>query len=180
MKELRFKTFVSIDPGKSGGIVLQKGNDRPQVFKMPGDINRLDTFFKENISDPVNTLCFVEKVQMWQKDNDEDGKQFRILNMVKQFEQIKSVLSLNNITYVQVSPQTWQSVLGLNQKYDKNERTERKNRFKVSAQAWYPAENVTLWNCDALLLHRFLRIKMDKDQQWIWEKIPYLLNNKMF
>lgn len=182
MNPLKYKHFLAIDPGKSGGIVLQKNEGVVSAFIMPDAITRLDLFMKENITDPENTLCFIERVQMWTQDSDAEnkGKQFAILKMLEGYERLKSVLTLNNIDFVQVSPQSWQKGLHLVSKGVKEEKKDRKNRYKLAAQAWYPHIKANLKNCDALLIHRFLRMKMQNDQQWIFERIPYYKENKIF
>jgi hypothetical protein len=100
--------------------------------------------------------------------------------MLNHYESLKNVLTLNKVTFVQVSPQSWQKGLNLVQKGVKEEKPARKNRYKLAAQGWYPEIKVTLQNSDALLIHRFLRLKMQQDQQWIWERIPYYKPSNLF
>lgn len=180
MKELNFKTFIAIDPGRTaGGIVLDK-NNKVSVYKIPDSLDRLDLFFKENIDNPETTLCMIERVSLWSGDKETPGKDFRIQKMLGHYEQLKTVLKLNKITVIELAPQSWQKSLHLNIKGLKEESGVRKRRYQVAAQDWYKNIKVTLWNSDALLIHRFILTKMQLDRDWIWERIPLYKDSKIF
>lgn len=180
MNNLHFKHFIAIDPGRSaGGIVLDK-NGVVTVYKMPDSLERFNLFLQENITEPENTLCFIEKLSMWRSDNNQPGMQFQIQKMLAHFEQLKAALSFNKIETIQITAQSWQKGLNLVLKGAKEEKPARKKRYKECAQVWYPSFKVSLWNSDALLIHRFMRVKMQTDQRWIFERRQYYKESKMF
>lgn len=177
---MNFKNFIAIDPGRSaGGIVLER-NGHLTVFKMPVNLEQFDQFLKENIVEPSETMCFIEKLNLWHSDSDQAGMQFRIQKMLAHFEQLKTCLTLNKIEFIQITSQSWQKGLNLVTKGMKEEKEARKRRYKEAAQTWYPAVKVSLWNADALLIHRFYRLKMQTDQKWIFERRQYYKEGKMF
>lgn len=173
-------TFVGIDPGSNGGIAWF-GKDRIQAAKMPentDDVDRLKELqrFMQMIKDDHQNVCiFIEKVQAWQSDNDEPGKNFGIIKLIQSMTELMTTATLLDIPFVPVAPVSWQSMLGLKNKPKGETDTQRKNRYKEHAQNRFPEMDVTLHTSDALCLVEFGLIKYQSDPDWIWKKIK---NNK--
>ena len=170
--EIIIDCIIGIDPGMSGGMAVWRPNDLAKTHKMPREIKLFDEFLKYQKSINGYILVIIEKVQPFWSDSKEEnkGKQFRIQQMLGNYAQLKAVLETNSIPYIPISPITWQTYLRIRKK--KEEKQVRKNRFKNIAQNQFPEIKVTLWNCDALLLVQFGRMKRKLDPGWIKERLP--------
>jgi len=173
-------TYISIDPGSSGGIAIWKKDRLEHVVKMPKvltDLNRYFDYVRENNE---NVIVFIEKVQMFTSDSDEEnkGKQFRIQKLLANYESLKSLITYYGFEYVQVFPQTWMSTLGFKTKGV--DKTTRKNLYKMYAQKEFPSTEVSLWNSDALCILKFALIKIETDYNWISERIENKKKNELF
>lgn len=165
---INYTIFLSIDPGKSaGGIVIEK-DGKAEVFKVPKTIEDLDKLLRDNIDNPEETLCFLERLSVWSGDNAQ-GKQFRIGIMLDHYSQLKTILTLAKIKFATIDPKSWQKGLNLTIKGVKEEKPARKKRYQAAAKDWYPEIKVTLWNADALLIHKFMKFKFTNDPKWVEE-----------
>lgn len=173
------KTIIGIDPGAGGGIALYSHKSGISVVKMPKDINALNDYLRHIKETYEAPLCFLEKVSKYRGEADAGGKQFGIDKMLANFEQLKTVLTLSGIPYVQVAPISWQAGLKLRKKGE--EKKDRKNRYKAAAAKYYPEiKRVTLWNADAICLVHFARLKFNTDIDWIIDKLPAAASKKLF
>ena len=172
-----YKTIIGIDPGSSGGITYSKVEDNkllevPTVIKMPKTFEDMNNSFLSLTEDLDRCLCFIEKVNIRPSDM-QGGKAFAMMKMMKNYERLKDALRLNNIGFIEVHPSTWQSYLKLKLPKGTVEiKKDRKNRYKLVAQAQYPDIRVTLTNCDALLLLSFGMKKLQQDREYIMKNIP--------
>lgn len=173
------KTIIGIDPGAGGGIALYNYKAGISVVKMPKNVTDLSAYLKYIKDTYENPLCFVEKVSAWRGEElDSPGKSFGINKMLANFEQLKTVLTLTGIPYVQVYPISWQSALHLRKKGE--EKKDRKNRYKAAAASYYPEIKVTLWNSDALCIAHFGRLKFNTDIDWIKDRLPPAAQKEIF
>lgn len=169
MADLQIDCIIGIDPGASGGIALWKPNAAVKVYKMPKDLYELVEFWEHVKTIAEHPIIFIEKVQL-RMDDMQGGKAFRIQEMLKGFETLKTIITLSKIPFVQVHPMSWQSTLHLRKKGE--EKEARKNRYKDVAAKFYPEVKPTLWSADALLILHFGRTKKMNDPDWILENLP--------
>jgi len=161
-------TIVGIDPGASGGIAIYK-NGHATGIKMPvgtQDINTYLSYIRESNDD---VIVFLEKVNSYRSDKDDPGKNFGIEKLLANYQELKTLLSTNNLPYCTVPPITWQTTLGL---YMKDTiKSVRKQHYKKHSQKKYPEIKVTLALADALCLVSFATLKMLDDPYWIEDRI---------
>ena len=172
------KTIIGIDPGASGGIAVYNHKGQITAVKMPKKVEDLSEYLlyiKENFNKPI---CFIEKVQSFHSDTDDGGKRFGIQKMLANYEQLKTVLTLSKIPFVQVYPQSWQGGLNLRKKGES--KKDRKNRYKAAALKYYPEIKPTLWSADALCIVQFGRLKFNTDVDWIIERLPPAAQREIF
>jgi hypothetical protein len=87
---MKDRTYIAIDPGANGSIAIWKKERLEHVIRMPKYLRDLKTYFdyvRENNND---VLVFIEKVQMFMSDSDEEnkGKQFRIQKLLQNHSEI--------------------------------------------------------------------------------------------
>lgn len=174
------KTIIGIDSGSNGCVVIWKNNRIEHMIKMPKNISDLKTYFdyiKENNSE---VLVFIEKVQMYHSDSDQEnkGKQFRIQKLLANYEQLKSLVVFYEFQFVEVYPISWQSSLGFQTKG--MSQTERKNTYKEAAELCFPEKQITLWNADALLILKFGLNKLKYDTDWIVKRLQNKSQKNLF
>lgn len=171
--------IIGIDPGKSGGIAVWDANwVEVEVFKMPENVRAMNVLFSEFKAMDGKVFVIIEKVQLRKDDTGNVGKMFRLQKMITNFDQIKTVLSIVGLPFIEVTPVEWQKYLRLRKK-EKESYDDRKNRFKIAAKQFYPLIKVTLWNADALLLLEFGRRKKRDDESWFIGKLPKPLLKKL-
>ena len=184
-EKIKINCVIGIDPGANGGIAIYSPGELPKAVKMPKDIEDLRDFFgyyREN----YNPIVFIEKLSVRPDDVATEGgkakmgKLYRIQNMMANFEQLKAIIGAAGIPYVMVHPMTWQSKLQLRIHGQKEERADRKRRYRGMAQAWYPNIDVTLWNADALLIMHFGRWALVNNAQWVKANLPQREHSKLF
>jgi len=173
-------TIISIDCGSSGGIAIWKKNWLENLIAMPKDLSDLKKYFEYVKENNDHVIVFIEKVQMFMSDSDEEnkGKQFRIVNMLSNYNQIKALIVYYGFEFVQVYPNTWQSVLGFGSRG--LDSTTRKNIYKRFAEKSFPMAKVTLSTSDALCILKFALIKFEEDYPWIVERIENKKKNELF
>lgn len=170
------QTIVAIDPGSGGGIALLT-NGRVQVVPMPKDVFEMEQYFTYIFNTYENIIVLIEKVNLWGKADDAPGKKFGIQKMLKNYEQLLTVIKMTGFKFVEVPPITWQSTLGLRMKRNKGVdyaefKTFRKKVYKEFATKSFPTiKRVTLKTSDALCLLRFGIVKIDNDIDWIRERL---------
>ena len=147
---MKYDLIIAIDPGKSGAItIFFKGE--VGSFPMPYTHKEQEEFFNYLNGVSENSICFLERVSLRSDDVSVPGKAFVIQKMLNHFQQLKTMLTVNKIKYVLISPRTWQKKLNLISLKEET-KTERKNRYKIAAKNKFPQLKVILKNCDALLI----------------------------
>jgi hypothetical protein len=180
-----YKTVIAIDPGAKGSITWttledNKPTSSPKVSKMPKDFEEMNALFKSITGELDRCLCFIEKVNMRPSDM-HGGKAFGMMKLMKNSNRLKDCLKLNSIGFVEVHPMTWQNYLSLKApKGVKEEKKDRKNRYKEVAQNQYPEIKCTLDNCDALLILSFGIKKLQLDKGYIIQNLPEIDNDLLF
>lgn len=182
MKQIN--SIIGIDPGVNGGIALYRSG-RATVYRMPEDLNRLKDLLKQE-KELGETIVFIEKLSVRPDDVASEngaanmGKLYRIQKMMANFEQLKAIVSVCDIPYILVHPMKWQNKLELRVRGEKEEKKERKNRYKEVAQELYPYIKTTLWNADALLIMHFGRHMLEHCPIWIKQNLPTSVQSNLF
>lgn len=181
-KNIRISAVVGIDPGKTGGIAVWRPNHKTEVIKMPGDLMELKQWF-EYMKSICRPLVFVEKVQLRPDDiTDNPGKAFRVQKLLSEFEKLKTIIAMCDVPFVLVHPQKWQNDLKLRIKVKgkKEEKADRKRRFRDIAGKLYPEITPALWNADATLIMHFGRFILQNNPRWVLENLPQQMHNRLF
>lgn len=163
--------IIGIDPGKGGGIAVWDANWlEVEVFKMPENVRAMNVLFSEFKAMDGKAFVILEKVQLQQGDLNNTGRMYRLQKMFTNYDQLKTVLSIVGLPYIEVKPNEWQKYLRLAKKGE--DYTDRKRRLKKAAGNLYRTTKVTLWNADALLLMEFGRRKKRNEPEWFFGKLP--------
>ena len=102
-KNYRFKTYIGIDPGKSGGICSIEDN-RLRANKCPDSVQGMAELFKDILQDtsPKDVFLYIEKV--WAMPH--DGKS-SIFTFGQNYGQWEGVIASFNIIPIYVTPSVW-------------------------------------------------------------------------
>lgn len=184
---MKIDCIIGIDTGASGGIAIWRPNHVLKVVKMPKDLKALKEFL-EYYKEVCEPIVFIEKLNVRPDDVSVSGgaanmgKLYRIQKMLQNFEQLKATIEFLEIPFILVNPMKWQSELKLRIKIKgkKEEKAERKNRYKSIAGQLYPDVKPTLWSCDATLIMHFGRYIIQNNQNWVFENLPRQMHNKLF
>ena len=173
---MKIDCIIGIDPGANGGIVTWRPGEKITSIKMPKDLMELKSYldWAKSVSNPI---IFLEKLSVRPDDiipgdgGANLGKLYRIQKMMANYEQLKLIISLCEIPYVMVHPMKWQNALKL-RTGKKEEKSERKRRYKDVASQLYPELKATLWNSDATLIMHFGRYILVNDPKWVKKNLP--------
>lgn len=150
--------YLGIDPGKAGGLAALIG-DRVILSKMPDtEKDVLDWFERVSIEPSPLTYAAIEKVWGHIGQNQPGSRMF---NFGWGYGGLRMALLAYQIPFEEVTPRTWQKVLGIPSKKKVETKTHWKNRLKAVAQRLFPKEDVTLATADALLIAEFYRRKCE-------------------
>jgi len=162
-KNYRFKTYIGIDPGKSGGICSIEDN-RIRANKCPDSVQGMAELFKDILEDtsPKDVFLYIEKV--WAMPH--DGKS-SIFTFGQNYGQWEGVIASFNIIPIYVTPSTWMKHHEVQKGLKKQ---ERKNILKQMAQEFINSDNyisyqwkgvATLATADAIMLAKYAIDKTD-------------------
>lgn len=184
---MKIDCIIGIDPGAAGGIVVWRPNHNATAIKMSKDINDIRDLFNyyKEICTPI---IFLEKLSVRPDDvtvgdaGANMGKLYRIQKMMANFEQLKAIISVCDIPFVMVHPMKWQNELKLRAKTTrkKEEKNERKRRYKEVAGNLYPELKPTLWNADATLIMHFGRYILRNNPGWVRQNLPSNMHERLF
>tara|TARA_R100000951_G_scaffold31974_1_gene27298 strand:+ start:1275 stop:1772 length:498 start_codon:yes stop_codon:yes gene_type:complete len=162
-KNYRFKTYIGIDPGKSGGICSIEDN-RLRANKCPDSVQGMAELFKDILQDtsPKDVFLYIEKV--WAMPH--DGKS-SIFTFGQNYGQWEGVIASFNIIPIYVTPSVWMKHHEVQKGLKKQ---ERKNILKQMAQDYIMSNNymsyqwkgvATLATADAIMLAKYAIDKTD-------------------
>jgi len=162
-KNYRFKTYIGIDPGKSGGICSIEDN-RLRANKCPDSVQGMAELFKDILQDtsPKDVFLYIEKV--WAMPH--DGKS-SIFTFGQNYGQWEGVIASFNIIPIYVTPSVWMRHHEVQKGLKKQ---ERKNILKQMAQEFINTNNymsyqwkgiATLATADAIMLAKYAIDKTD-------------------
>lgn len=176
---MKIDCIIGIDPGSNGGIVVWRPNHNATAIKMPKDINEIRDFlnYYKEIATPI---IFLEKLSVRPDDvtvgdtGANMGKLYRIQKMLQNFEHLKAIITVAEIPFVLVNAMKWQNDLKLRIKVKgkKEEKADRKRRFRDIAGKLYPEIAPALWNADATLIMHFGRFILQNNPRWVLENLP--------
>lgn len=186
-KNIKISAVVGIDPGRNGGIVTWRPGQKITAAKMPQDINDLRDYltYLKSICSP---MVFLEKLTVRPDDvmagaeGVNMGKMYRIQKMMANYEQLKTMIAFCEVPFVVVHPIKWQNELKLRTKSSrhKEEKAERKRRYRDVAGNLYPELTPTLWNADATLIMHFGRYILKNNPNWVRDNLPERLKRALF
>lgn len=182
---VKINCVIGIDPGAAGGIAIFIPGEKVKTVKMPGDVRELRDLLGY-YADNYRPVVFLEKLSVRPDDIQVEGdraslgKLYRIQKMMANFEHLKAIIETAEIPYILVHPQSWQTKLKLRDRKVKEDKADRKRRYRMKAAALYPWAKVTLWNADALLIMHFGRWALANDLSWIKSNLPQREHDKLF
>lgn len=184
---MKIDCIIGIDPGAAGGIVVWRPNHNATAIKMPKDINEIRDFlnYYKEICTPI---IFLEKLSVRPDDvtvgdtGANMGKLYRIQKMLQNFEHLKAIITVAEIPFVLVNAMKWQNDLKLRIKVKgkKEEKADRKRRFRDIAGKLYPEIIPALWNADATLIMHFGRFILQNNPRWVLGNLPQQMHNRLF
>lgn len=186
--KMKIDCIVGIDPGTSnGGIVTWRPNQNIKAIKMPKDLTELRNYL-EYLKTICSPIVFLEKLSVRPDDITPGadgvnmGKLYRIQKMLANFEQLKATIAVCDVPFVMVHPMKWQNELKLRAKTTrkKEEKNERKRRYKEIAGNLYPELEPTLWNADATLIMHFGRYILRNNPDWVRKNLPAKMYERLF
>ena len=139
-----------IDPGKNGGIANIVGS-QSSARKMPPTERDVCDLLENMIVSGVEKF-YIERVASMPGQGVASSFKFGV-----SYGTLRGMLIALKIPFEEVTPRKWQKGIGIKAR-DKNEsKTEFKNRLKAKAQQLFPHINMTLANCDAILIAEYGR-----------------------
>ncbi len=184
---MKIDCIIGIDPGANGGIVKWRPNEKVTAMQMPKDLTELRNYL-EYLKTICSPIVFLEKLSVRPDDITPGadgvnmGKLYRIQKMLANFEQLKATIAVCDVPFVMVHPMKWQNELKLRAKTTrkKEEKNERKRRYKEVAGNLYPELKPTLWNADATLIMHFGRYILRNNPGWVRQNLPSNMHGRLF
>ena len=170
----KYKSFIGIDPGKSGGIAWIRGDGQLlRCTKIPETEIDLWRWLSHCSS---ASFAVVEKVRTRPGESAKGAFTFG-----QGYGSLRMALVASGIPFDQVTPQKWIKALGIpsrkphdrtrmrsltkgknkgkmvEERYGGETDSQWKNRLKAQAQQLFPQETITLAKADALLIAEYCR-----------------------
>jgi len=146
------KSWIGIDPGKSGGLVKISRN-QICLTAMPKTEKDIFEWFTGTLDNPV---AIIEKVHAMPGQGVTSMFTFGM-----GYGGLRMALIACQIPFEEITPRTWQKAFGIIPRKKTETKTQFKNRLKAKAQQLFPKENITLATCDALLIALFCQRKSE-------------------
>ena len=144
------KTWMGIDPGKSGSIVIiDENREAVAIYKMPEDASELLEIFEKH-SDV--SFAILERVHGMPGMG---GTQ--MFTFGKNYGHIEMALLSKKIPFETVTPQKWMKSMELGTKKFGETKTQWKNHLKAQAVRLFPKVKITLAIADALLIAEYCK-----------------------
>ena len=162
-KNCHSKTYIGIDPGKSGGICSIEDN-RLRANKCPDSVQGISELFRDILQGTSikDVFLYIEKV--WAMPH--DGKS-SIFTFGQNYGQWEGVIASFNIIPIYVTPSVWMK----HHEVEKGlKKQERKNILKQMAQEFIDSNNyipyqwkgvATLATADAVMIAKYAIDKTD-------------------
>ena len=144
------KTYVGIDPGKSGAIASFI-NGEMRVWKCPEDSDGMHSAFCQATWGILECEIEVLMEKVWARPNNASRAAF---NYGVNYGQWLGIVSCYSIKMELILPANWMKFYGMKKGM---EYQDRKRWLKAKAQELYPKLKVTLVNADAILIAHYLK-----------------------
>ena len=149
-KKSHSKTYVGIDPGKSGAIA-SLDNLNMKAWKCPDNANDMHHLLGLVISWHAAGSLHVIMEKVWARPNNASRAAF---NYGVNYGQWLGIVACYSINMELILPAHWMKFYGMKKGM---EYQERKKWLKAKAQELYPNIKVTLINADAILIAHYLK-----------------------
>ena len=137
--------FIGVDPGLSGAIAaIKDGVAKIKVCRCDTTETDLANFLLD-LSWKGNCWAFIERVSAMPGNGVSSMFKFG-----RSYGFLRGILIATGISFEEVNPVKWQSVMGCRTKGDKNVS-------KARAQQLFPAEKIIHANADAILIAEYCR-----------------------
>jgi len=140
-------TYVGVDPGASGGIVMLDDEIRVvECTKMPAterDVMMMFRFMRPE--DPVVMIEWIHPAIFGV------GKS-SMSKLYGNYMSLRMAIIAADLRMECVKPRAWQQAMGVTKRSKTDTGTKWKNTLKAAAQELYPDQRVTLATADALLI----------------------------
>lgn len=185
-KNIRISAVVGIDPGSNGGIVTWRPNHNITAIKMPEDINDIRDYLNhlKTICSPIvflktkcapgwyNAGCRWRQYGKVVPNTKDDGKLWAVES---------NHFSLRHSVCYGASYEMAKRIeVAGKDKPEKEEKSERKRRYKEIAGNLYPELKPTLWNADATLIMHFGRYILRNNPGWVRQNLPRNMHERLF
>jgi len=140
------KTIIAVDPGVGGGFAVHT-RDGILLFQMPDsvpDMHQLLLGFKV-----TESQLWIEKVPKFVSKLTPAAS---VATLHENYGIIQGLAYAQGYALHRVEPKIWQDPLGLGGRKSCGTGPEWKRKLRSKAQELYPHLDVTLKNCDALLI----------------------------
>lgn len=182
---MKIDCIFGIDPGANGGIAVWQPGKLLKTIRMPRNVSDIRDFL-QYYHETCNPIVFLEKLSVRPDDVSVSGgkanmgKLYRIQRMIANYEELKAAIEISGIPFVMVHPMKWQNALKLRTKGVKEEKADRKRRYRDIAGELYPEIKATLWNSDATLIMHFGRYILANDVKWVKQNLPQRMHENIF
>ena len=140
------KSYIGIDPGKSGAIAVLRGDEIELCLCSSTEHDQW-----KFMSGQRDATVFIEKVGAMPHDGKKQAFAFG-----QSFGFLRAITVAAMLPFEVVAPGTWQRRYGLIRKKNETD-TQKKNRHKAAAQRLFPEARVIHATADALLIAHFCR-----------------------
>ena len=149
-KNSRSKTYVGIDPGKSGARA-SFSNGEMRAWKCPDTADGMHSAFCQATWGILEGEIMVLMEKVWARPNNASRAAF---SYGVNFGQWLGIVACYSIDMELMIPASWMKFYGMKKGM---EYQDRKRWLKAKAQELYPDIKVTLINADAILIAHYLK-----------------------
>lgn len=148
--------IIGIDPGASGGIAFTSNEDGPwrRFCHKVGD-SRTDFLatLRNETAGIEDTKAYVE----WIHPAIQGIGKSEMSKLYGSYRECAMGVVACGISLEEVKPQVWQRALKCPARPKNTASAKWKNMLKGFAQELFPSMQITLWNCDAILISEYGR-----------------------
>jgi len=151
--------WIGIDPGASGGLVVQYNQGSIFAESMPDTEIDIWNWIEgqSSIHPEIMVFAIIEKVQGYIGSAQPGSAMFKF---GMSYGGLRMALIAAGIPFEECPPQKWQKAMGITPRDSKREsKGEFKNRLKAKASALFPNQKITLATADAFLISEYCRRK---------------------
>ncbi|NJL44552.1 MAG: hypothetical protein HC945_04560 [Nitrosarchaeum sp.] len=150
--------IIGIDPGNSGSLMrIDASSGSVWSFLQTEKATERDIVDWLLDHDPSESFAFLERVGPNRGHGDRKQGASSMFTFGQSYGFLRGVLIATGIAFEEVSPQKWQAAFNLKRTDKEESTTDKKNRHKSKAQQLFPAEKITHWKADALLIAEYGR-----------------------